>query len=197
MTTPAAAVMDSVVSTSRRVQSVRIVAPSRCAASAAGLHHAVATAVPSSSPAPGSADSPDLPARSSSAEELIAAIGLEPRNAHSRRHLERLQNFSRAGIDSPHITLATFPGTVPELSVDPGDPGDETVGLDRAENRACLGIDLMDLSFPILPDPERPFGPRQPRVAAAAGRRDRGEHAARRRIDLVDAILGDLIQVPA
>src|SRR5881296_1459532 len=26
--------------------------------------------------------------------------------------------------------------------------------------------------------PERPFGPRQPRVTAAAGRRDRGEHSA-------------------
>ena len=58
-------------------------------------------------------------------------------------------------------------------------------------------IDLMDLPAPILPHPERPFGPREPRVTAAAGRRDRGEHAAGLRIDLLDAILGDLKQVLA
>ena len=55
----------------------------------------------------------------------------------------------------------------------------------------------MDLSVPRLPDPERPFGPREPRVTTAAGRRDRGEHTAALRIDLLDAILGDLKQVPA
>src|SRR6266478_1418641 len=36
------------------------------------------------------------------------------------------------------------------------------VGLDRAKNRPCLGIDLMDLPVPILPHPECPFGPREP-----------------------------------
>src|SRR5262245_23733726 len=125
---------------------------------------------------PGPADGSHLPAPSSSAEELIAAIGLEPRHAHSGRHLEPLQNLSRSRIDSPHIALVTFPGAVPELAVDPGDPGDEAVGLDSTKNRACLGIDLMDLPVPLLPHPERPFGPREPRVTAAAGRRDRGEH---------------------
>jgi hypothetical protein len=84
---------------------------------------------------------------------------------------------------------------MPELSVDPGDPGDEAVGLNGAKYRPCLGIDLMDLPVPILPHPERPFGPRESRVPAAAGRRDRGEHAAGLRIDLLDAILGDLKQV--
>jgi hypothetical protein len=53
----------------------------------------------------------------------------------------------------------------------------------------------MDLPVPILPHPERPFGPREPRVTAAAGRRDRGEHTAGLRIDLLDAILGELKQV--
>src|SRR5881409_3983861 len=145
----------------------------------------------------GPADSPHLPAPSSSAEELIAAIGLEPRNAYSGRHLEPLQDLSRSGIDASQIALVTFPGAVPELTVDPGDPGDEAVGLDRAKNRPCLGIDLMDLPVPILPHPERPFGPREPRVTAAAGRRDRGEHTAGLRIDLLDAILGELPQVLA
>src|SRR5947208_14679892 len=83
----------------------------------------------------GPADRPHLSALSSSAEEAIAAIGLEPRNAHSGRHLERFQDLPRSRIDSPQIALVTFPGGVPELSVDPGDPGDEAVGLDGAKNR--------------------------------------------------------------
>src|ERR1051326_3981323 len=45
--------------------------------------------------------------------------------------------------------------------------------------------------------PERPFGRRESGVTAAAGRRDRGEHFAGLWIDLLDAILGDLKQVPA
>ena len=146
---------------------------------------------------PGSVDGSHLPTASASAEELIAAIGLKPRHAYSRRHLEPLQDLSRSRIDSPQIALVIFPGAVPELSVDPGDPGDEAVGLDRAKNRSCLGIDLMDLPVPILPHPERPFGPREPRVTAAAGRRNRGEHTAGLRIDLLDAILGELKQVLA
>src|SRR5262249_1753436 len=95
------------------------------------------------------------------------------------------------------IALGTFPGAVPELSVDPGDPGDVAVALDSAQNRPGLGIHLMDLPLPILPHPERPFGPRETRVAAATGRRDRGEHMPSLRIDLLDAILGELKQVPA
>src|SRR6202790_2306858 len=145
----------------------------------------------------GPADGPHLSAATSSAEELIAAIGLEPRHLHSGRHLEPLQDLSRSRIDSPQIAFVTFPRAVPELSVDPGDPGDEAVGLDRAKNRPCLGIDLMDLPVPILPHPERPFGPREPRVTAAAGRRDRGENMAGLPIDLLDAILGELKQVLA
>src|SRR2546430_6901007 len=80
---------------------------------------------------------------------------------------------------------------MPQLAVDPGDPGDDAVALDGAENRPCLGIDLMDLPAPMLPHPERPFGPREARVTAAARRRDRREHTAGLRVDLLDAILGD------
>src|SRR5438034_4321220 len=76
---------------------------------------------------PGRADGSHLPAASASAEELIAAIGLEPRHAHSRRHLELLQDLSCSRIDPPQIALVAFPGAVPELAVDPGDPGDEAV----------------------------------------------------------------------
>src|SRR5439155_26567054 len=145
----------------------------------------------------GPADGPHLAATSSSGEEQIAAIGLEPRDVHSGRHLEPVQNLSRSRIDSPQIALVAFPGAVPELSVDPGDAGDEAVGLDRAKNRPCLGIDLIDLPVSILPHPECPFAPREPRVTAAAGRRDRDEHSAGLRVDLLDAILGELKQVLA
>src|SRR5213078_4281461 len=129
--------------------------------------------------------------------ELIAAIGLEPRHAHSGRHVEPLQDLSRSRIDSPQIALVAFPSAVPELAVDPGDPGDEAIGLDGAKDRPCLGIDLMDLAVPILPHPELPLGPREPRITAAAGRRDRGEHTAGLRIDLLDAVLSELKQVLA
>jgi hypothetical protein len=86
---------------------------------------------------------------------------------------------------------------VPEISVDPRDPGDKAAGFDGAKDRPCFRIDLMDLPAPIVPDPERPFGPSEPRVTAAAGRRDGGEHTAGLRIDLADAILGELKQVLA
>src|SRR5262245_57706632 len=144
---------------------------------------------------PGPADGSDLPALSSSAEELIATIGLEPGDARSGWHVERLENLSRSRIDSPQIALVTLPGAVPELPVDPGHPGDEAVGLDRAKNRPRLGVDLVDLPVAILAHPERPFGPREPRVAAAAGRRDGGQHTAGLRIDFQNAIFGDLVQV--
>src|SRR5262249_9232660 len=74
---------------------------------------------------------------------------------------------------------------------------DEASGLDGAKNRPGLGIDLMDLPIPIAPNPERPFGPREPRATDAAGRWDGGDHAAALRIDLLDAILGELKQVLA
>src|ERR1700687_1912145 len=148
-------------------------------------------------PPRGGIDRPDPPALSSTAEEPIVTIGLKPANADPARHLDTLKNLSSSRIDSPQITVITFPGRVPELSIDPGDSGDEAVGLDGAKNRACIGIDLMDLPIPILPDPERPFGPREPRVTATAGRRNRGEHLAGCRIDLLDAILGELEQVLA
>src|SRR4029450_655316 len=112
-------------------------------------------------------------------------------------HLEPFEDLSRSGVDSPQLALVPLPGSVPELAVDPGDPGDEAVGCDRAKNRPGFGIDLMDLPVPVLSDPERPFGPCQARVTAAAGRRNRGEHTAGLRLDLLDAILGELKQMPA
>src|SRR5580658_2506249 len=115
---------------------------------------------------PGPADGSHFAAASAAAEELIAAIGFEPRHAHSVRHLEALQNLSRLRIDAPQIALVTFPGAVPEFAIDPGDAGDHAVGLDGAKDRPGFGIDLMDLPAPRLAYPKRPFGPGEPRVAA-------------------------------
>src|SRR5580704_18641644 len=53
----------------------------------------------------------------------------------------------------------------------------------------------MDLAVAILADPERSFGPGQAGVAAAAGRRNGGDHVSGLGINLVDAILGDLIEM--
>src|SRR5262249_54833848 len=135
-------------------------------------------------------------APSAPAEEPIAAIGLESGNVLSRRHLDLFQDLSGSRIDSPQIALVALPGAVPELAVDPGDTCDEAIGFDRAKDRPRLGIDLVDLPLPILPHPQGAFGPRQPR-ATAAGRRNRGEHTAALRIDLQDAIVGELKQMPA
>src|SRR5258705_11390866 len=84
---------------------------------------------------------------------------------------------------------------MPKLSIHPGDSGDEAVGFDGAKNRAGLGIDLMDLPIPMLPDPQRSFRPREPRIATTAGRWESGEHTAGLWIDLMDAILGNLKEV--
>src|SRR5262249_38825110 len=123
----------------------------------------------------GPTDGSHLAAAGVAAEEPIAAIGLEPRYVRARGHLEPLPHLSRFGIDSPQIAPVAFPGSVPELAVHPADPGDEAVGFDGAKNHPRLGIDLMDLPLPILPDPESSFGPGKPGVGAAARCRDRGE----------------------
>lgn len=145
-----------------------------------------------------SANGSDLSALATTAEELIAAIGFETGDAHAGRHLDTFEHLPCFGIQSPQIAfVVVFPSAVPEFSVNPGDPCDVTVGLDRATNRTGLRINLMDFAVVILPHPERTFTPRQTRVAIFAGRRDRGKHTASFRINLLDAPVGDLKQVPA
>src|SRR5206468_8427636 len=111
-------------------------------------------------------------------------------------HLERLQCLPCPRIDAPDRALVPLPGSMPELAPHPGHAGDEAVGLDRPDGLSGFGVDLMDLSVPILADPERPFRPREPR-GAAGGRRDRGHHVPGLGVDLLDPIAGDLKQVAA
>ena len=79
---------------------------------------------------------------------------LESRHADSRRHFEALQDLAGFRINTPHIAVVAFPRAVPELAVDPGDAGDDAVGLDGAQDGAGLRIDLMDLAAAMLPDPK-------------------------------------------
>src|ERR1700675_3295793 len=95
------------------------------------------------------ADGAQLSASPAAAEEPVATIGLEAGHADAGRHLEPLQNLARFGIDPPHIGVVAFPGAVPEFAIDPADAGDEAVGLDGAQDRAGLRIDLMDLALPM------------------------------------------------
>jgi hypothetical protein len=59
-----------------------------------------------------------------------------------------------------------------------------------------LRIDLVDLALAMLPDPEAAFGPRHS-GGAAFGRRDGPDHTAGVRINLLNEIAGDLVQVLA
>src|SRR5689334_23383734 len=102
----------------------------------------------------GAADGSDFPTLRASAKEPVAAIGLQPRNAHARRHLEFLQHLSGPGVHSSDVGLATFGGAVPQFPIDPRDAGDEAIGCDRPKNLARLRIDLIDLPVAIVPDPE-------------------------------------------
>jgi len=124
-------------------------------------------------------------------------IGLKSGNVHPSRHLNSLKNLSGSRIYLPQITFITFPGGMPQLSIDPGDSGHEAIGFDCAKDGACFGIDLVDLPCPILPNPESAFSPSKSRVTAVAGRRDSGENSTRLWIDLLNAILGDLKQMAA
>src|SRR5690606_31253458 len=141
------------------------------------------------------ADFPDPAARPATAEEAIAAIRLQTRDTDARRHFQALQNLAGLGIDTPNVARFFLPGAVPQLTIHPRHPGDEAIGVDRAEHRAALGIDLMDLAATMLADPQRSFGPGKPGSPAFARRRDLVQHPAGRGIDLADHRLGDLEQV--
>src|SRR5438552_2342554 len=94
----------------------------------------------------------------------------------------------------PHLVTnggddsVTFPCAMPEFPVDPRHSRDEAVRLDRAQDRARLGVDLVDLPVAVLPDPERALCPRHARVVTLAGRRKGGDDRSRRGVDFLNAI---------
>src|SRR5262245_64972533 len=65
----------------------------------------------------GPANGTHLGALASSAEEAIAAVGLEPRDTDSRRHLEPRQDRAGTRIDPAQLALVAFPRPVPQLAV--------------------------------------------------------------------------------
>src|SRR5882757_4087895 len=102
---------------------------------------------------PRPSDYPDPPGLSSTAEKLITAIGLEPRNVDSMGHVNSLNQLSSSRINSAEIAFVPFQRGVPELTFDPGDSSDEAIGLDGAKNCPRVGIDLMNLPAAVVPHP--------------------------------------------
>ncbi len=100
-------------------------------------------------------------------------------------------------IDASQLALVTFPRRVPELAIDPGDAGDEAVRIDRAKNRPRLGIDLMDLAIRYCPTQSVPSAQASPESPPPPGAGIVASTRPALRIDLLDAILGELKQVLA
>src|SRR5262245_10225043 len=129
--------------------------------------------------------------------EEFALVRFEPAHPRPLGHRQAGQHLACPGVHLADVGVVSFPGPVPELAVHPGDSRDEAVRLDGAQDRARVGIDLVDLPIAVLPDPQRALAPGQPRVTTAAGGRDRRQDLAGRRIDLEDAVARDLEEVPA
>jgi len=119
----------------------------------------LASGVQRSLASPWSPNGSHLAAASAPAEELIGTIGFQARHACSRWHFETLQYLSRLWIHAPDVAFVTFPGAVPELSIDPGNAGDNAIGLDGTKYRPCFRINLMDFPAPTLSNPECTLGP--------------------------------------
>src|SRR5262249_18048485 len=136
----------------------------------------------------------DFAARATAIEE-VCSIGLEPADARAARHFQPREHRARLRVDPPDVAVVTFPGSVPQLAVDPAHAGDEAFRLDRSLDRAGLGIDLMNLSVAVLAHPQAAFGPGESRVLSLARRGNRLHDFATLGIDLVDPCFGDLVEV--
>src|SRR5690606_24141930 len=122
--------------------------------------------------------------------EAVGAVRFEAGEAGAVRQLEDFQRLAGLRIDAAQVALLALPGAVPQIAVDPCDAGHHPRTVDRAQYRAGVGIDLVDLALSILADPQRAFGPCHARIAAIARRGNRRQHLAGFRIDLLDAALG-------
>src|SRR6266542_1077650 len=152
---------------------------------------------PSSCSGLGLAHGAHFAAGGTAAVEDTGAVRLQTGYGDASGHLQALEDLARLRIDAAELALLGFQGAVPELAVHPGNARDEAIRINRAQDRAGLGVDLADLAGAILSDPERPLGPGQARVAAVGRCRDGGHDLARAGVDLLDAVVGQLPQVLA
>ena len=113
------------------------------------------------------------------------------------RQFQPFEHATVVRVDAAQIAVVAFPRAMPQLTVDPADAGDETVGFERAQHRAGGRVDLHDAAFAVLAYPQAAIGPGHARVATFAGGGNRGQHGAGGGIDLVDARFGQLVQVGA
>src|SRR5262245_16354044 len=145
---------------------------------------------------PGPMDSSHFAAASTTAVERVAAVRLKPRNTDARRHIDLLKDFARLRINPAQFALIRFPSAVPEFVAEPSNAGDEPIRLYGTQDCAGLRVDLVNLTIAILANPERAFRPRH--AGGAAFRcRYRRDHTATVWVDLLDAIVRDLEQIPA
>src|SRR5882762_7537569 len=142
----------------------------------------------------GTAHGAHFAGRTAAGVKQVRAIGLETRHPNAFGHGEPGQNLAALGVDVADVALVTFPCAMPECPVDPRHSRDEAVRLDRAQDRARLGVDLVDLPVAVLPDPERALCPRHARVVTLAGRRKGGDDRSGRGVDFLNAIAGELIE---
>src|SRR5690606_15656423 len=143
-------------------------------------------------PTLGSTDHPDGSAVSVAAEKMLAAVRFQPRYVHAGRHFQGFKHFSRNGIYAPQFAGVVFPGAVPEFALDPGAARHVAVGFEAAQDRAGLGVDLVNDAFLVPSDPERSVGPGQAGTVFAPGRGYRAHDMAVLRIDFLDPSIGDL-----
>ena len=86
---------------------------------------------------------------------------------------------------------------MPQFAIHPADAGDETVGDDRAQHLAGIGVDPVDLAVAMLADPKRALRPSEAGGTAIARRRDGGDDFTRLAVDAADDGAGDLEQICA
>src|SRR5690606_3951489 len=131
------------------------------------------------------------------AVENVPAIGLQPADAGAGRHLQAFKYGAAVRVDVAQFALVALPGAVPQFAIDPAYAGDVSIRFDGAQDVTRGRIDLVDPPILVFAYPEAALGPGQARVRALAGSGDRSQHLAGARVDLVDARLGNLVQVPA
>src|SRR5687768_78068 len=111
-------------------------------------------AAPRSSASLGSTNGAQLPATAAARVKQVCTVRFESAHACVRRHFEPLEHSATFGVHATKVTLVTFPGAVPELTVDPRHSRDEAIGLDGLPHFARFRVDAMDLALSVLPNPQ-------------------------------------------